>query len=186
MSLMVSGTGMETGTRSTTSPRSVAQGRLFGTRDFKLRCFAGVSAAGARSRNPEAQRGISKLTWCPGTESNRHVPFGTRDFKSRASASFATRACLILRGFGTAVSSSNEIRQLFARTHRDIAVLAVGNVGGILVAAGIADDHAVARLREQRVHAERRWAERRRRLAFPQQGKTQADRVNLALQATAI
>src|SRR6266567_3165331 len=92
---MVPGTGIETGTRSTTSPRSVAQGRLFGTRDFKLRCFAGVSAAGARSRNPEAQRGISKLTWCPGPESNRYVPFGTRDFKSRASASFATRACLL-------------------------------------------------------------------------------------------
>src|SRR5439155_7579390 len=36
-----------------------------------------------RSRNPEAQRGISKLTWCPGPESNRYVPFGTRDFKSR-------------------------------------------------------------------------------------------------------
>src|SRR5439155_25063049 len=52
------------------------------SRDFKLRCFAGVSAAGARSRNPEAQRGISKLTWCPGPESNRYVPFGTRDFKS--------------------------------------------------------------------------------------------------------
>src|SRR5437879_9300630 len=92
MSLMVSGTGIETGTRSTTSPRSVAQGRLFGTRDFKLRCFAGVSAAGARSRNPEAQRGISKLTWCLGPESNRYVPLETRDFKSRASASFATRA----------------------------------------------------------------------------------------------
>ena len=30
--------------------------------------------------------------WCPGSELNRYVPFGTRDFKSRASASFATRA----------------------------------------------------------------------------------------------
>src|SRR5579864_7154593 len=30
--------------------------------------------------------------WCPGPELNRYVPFGTRDFKSRASASFATRA----------------------------------------------------------------------------------------------
>jgi hypothetical protein len=49
-----------------------------------------VSSAGARSRIPEAQRGIS--AWCPGPESNRYVPFGTRDFKSRASASFATRA----------------------------------------------------------------------------------------------
>src|SRR5215471_5833720 len=32
------------------------------------------------------------LGWCPGPELNRYVPFGTRDFKSRASASFATRA----------------------------------------------------------------------------------------------
>src|SRR5881296_2681783 len=48
---MVPGTGIETGTRSTTSPRSVAQGRLFGTRDFKLRCFAGVSAAGIPKRS---------------------------------------------------------------------------------------------------------------------------------------
>src|SRR5437868_1230080 len=30
--------------------------------------------------------------WCPGPESNRYAPFGARDFKSRASASFATRA----------------------------------------------------------------------------------------------
>jgi hypothetical protein len=29
---------------------------------------------------------------CPGTESNRHDSFESRDFKSRASASFATRA----------------------------------------------------------------------------------------------
>src|SRR6266446_4477990 len=30
--------------------------------------------------------------WCPETESNRHVLLRTRDFKSRASASFAIRA----------------------------------------------------------------------------------------------
>jgi Peptidase family M23 len=30
--------------------------------------------------------------WCPGTESSRHDSFESRDFKSRASASFATRA----------------------------------------------------------------------------------------------
>ena len=35
---------------------------------------------------------MARLKWCPGTESNRHAPFGARDFKSRASASFATRA----------------------------------------------------------------------------------------------
>ena len=32
--------------------------------------------------------------WCPETESNRHVLLGTRDFKSRASASFAIRAAI--------------------------------------------------------------------------------------------
>jgi hypothetical protein len=31
-------------------------------------------------------------SWCPGPELNRYVSFETRDFKSRASASFATRA----------------------------------------------------------------------------------------------
>src|ERR1035441_4670165 len=32
------------------------------------------------------------LKWCPETESNRHGAFAPRDFKSRASASFAIRA----------------------------------------------------------------------------------------------
>ena len=31
-------------------------------------------------------------SWCPGPELNRHELFSSRDFKSRASASFATRA----------------------------------------------------------------------------------------------
>jgi hypothetical protein len=34
----------------------------------------------------------SQQKWCPGPELNRYVSFETRDFKSRASASFATRA----------------------------------------------------------------------------------------------
>ena len=34
------------------------------------------------------------IAWCPGLELNRYAPFGSRDFKSRASASFATRAGL--------------------------------------------------------------------------------------------
>src|SRR5581483_275632 len=38
---------------------------------------------------------VHKSYWCPGPELNRYVPFGTRDFKSRASASFATRATKI-------------------------------------------------------------------------------------------
>ena len=35
---------------------------------------------------------VAGFKWCPGPESNRYVSFETRDFKSRASASFATRA----------------------------------------------------------------------------------------------
>src|SRR5271169_3822436 len=34
----------------------------------------------------------ARVKWCPGPELNRYVSFETRDFKSRASASFATRA----------------------------------------------------------------------------------------------
>ena len=36
--------------------------------------------------------GTIGIEWCPETESNRHVLLRTRDFKSRASASFAIRA----------------------------------------------------------------------------------------------
>ena len=36
-------------------------------------------------------------SWCPGRELNPHESFDSRDFKSRASASFATRADLIIR-----------------------------------------------------------------------------------------
>ena len=35
---------------------------------------------------------VEQDRWCPGRESNPHVPLRTRDFKSRASANFATRA----------------------------------------------------------------------------------------------
>ena len=49
---------------------------------YEIRLVVAKSASAGRS------------TWCPGPESNRYVPFGTRDFKSRASASFATRASL--------------------------------------------------------------------------------------------
>jgi hypothetical protein len=46
-----------------------------------------------KSRTPKLLEIMRVLEhWCPGTESNRHAPFGARDFKSRASASFATRA----------------------------------------------------------------------------------------------
>ena len=45
-----------------------------------------MQSAGARTSLSPAK------PWCPETESNRHVLLGTRDFKSRASASFAIRA----------------------------------------------------------------------------------------------
>jgi hypothetical protein len=32
--------------------------------------------------------------WCPGRDLNPHSPCGEKDFKSFASASFATRACV--------------------------------------------------------------------------------------------
>jgi hypothetical protein len=35
---------------------------------------------------------VAGVRWCPGPELNRYVSFETRDFKSRASTSFATRA----------------------------------------------------------------------------------------------
>lgn len=35
---------------------------------------------------------VTDSKWCPGRDSNPHAPFGTRDFKSPASANFATRA----------------------------------------------------------------------------------------------
>ena len=42
--------------------------------------------------NEKLVAGTIGFKWCPETESNRHVLLGTRDFKSRASASFAIRA----------------------------------------------------------------------------------------------
>jgi len=52
-----------------------------------------VALRRSKSRGPKLLEPTRVLEhWCPGTESNRHAPFGARDFKSRASASFATRA----------------------------------------------------------------------------------------------
>jgi hypothetical protein len=50
------------------------------------------------------------LKWCPGRESNPHVPLRTRDFKSRASANFATRAGALHR---------HSIARTFAGSPRD-------------------------------------------------------------------
>lgn len=43
-------------------------------------------------RGEKLVAGAIGIKWCPETESNRHVLLRTRDFKSRASASFAIRA----------------------------------------------------------------------------------------------
>jgi hypothetical protein len=55
---------------------------------FKLRR---LRRAWARAKILSATNDLSS-DWCPGPELNRHAPFRARDFKSRASASFATRA----------------------------------------------------------------------------------------------
>ena len=61
----------------------------------KLNRFAGVSAAEPDEIVlSEVEGAQPRDLWCPETESNRHAPFGARDFKSRASASFAIRARL--------------------------------------------------------------------------------------------
>ena len=62
---------------------------LYGSHDSKLSPSRGASEP--RSQMPGEVEG-SHGEWCPGPESNRYVSFETRDFKSRASASFATRA----------------------------------------------------------------------------------------------
>ena len=60
----------------------------------------------------------ARVKWCPGPELNRYVSFETRDFKSRASASFATRACLYKRLTAIACSCSlaaTQARNIFRR-----------------------------------------------------------------------
>src|SRR6266852_2153960 len=46
----------------------------------------------ARRASHRSDQPYRSSYWCPETESNRHVLLRTRDFKSRASASFAIRA----------------------------------------------------------------------------------------------
>src|SRR5713226_2119641 len=51
--------------------------------------------------------------WCPGWDSNPHGPFGSKDFKSFASASFATRATVFTRtgnGYSRRVTRTEGIR----------------------------------------------------------------------------
>ena len=70
---------------------------------------SGVNASGVtpRIRNRRIEAAGTQMhllviwarsQWCPGPELNRYVSFETRDFKSRASANFATRA--LTRNYG--------------------------------------------------------------------------------------
>ena len=54
--------------------------------------------------------------WCPGPELNRYVPFRTRDFKSRASASFATRAGFNCSDFNSVRTLPKHFQPAFATT----------------------------------------------------------------------
>ena len=42
----------------------------------------------------ESSLSPNPVIWCPGWDLNPHTPYGIRDFKSLASANFATRARL--------------------------------------------------------------------------------------------
>ncbi len=67
--------------------------RLFGTRDFKLSRFAGVSEAGARRRNPEHSRGIKvKLSRFAGVGARRLNPERSRGIKVKLSRFAGVRA----------------------------------------------------------------------------------------------
>jgi hypothetical protein len=57
----------------------------------------------------------ARVKWCPGPELNRYVSFETRDFKSRASASFATRAVVHkqLTAISLHCSSRTKLRDSF-------------------------------------------------------------------------
>ena len=45
---------------------------------------------------------LAMFSWCPGRDLNPHSPYGETDFKSVASAGFATRALLphCIHGYG--------------------------------------------------------------------------------------
>jgi hypothetical protein len=56
--------------------------------------YFGTAAVGESGATALPEPGGARNLWCPGRELNPHVPLRTRDFKSRASASFATRAAV--------------------------------------------------------------------------------------------
>jgi hypothetical protein len=61
---------------------------------------------------------VAIFKWCPGPELNRYVSFETRDFKSRASASFATRAGR--KGFEVNISVDRRKVSERCRVHTEI------------------------------------------------------------------
>ena len=62
----------------------------------RLLAFLKVKINATNALSESWWRERSEFEWCPETESYCYVPFGTRDFKSRASASFAIRALRVL------------------------------------------------------------------------------------------
>ena len=64
--------------------------RIVGSKCLMLSRLSDLSEVLAKFR--VKSRDLVASEWCPGPELNRYVSFETRDFKSRASASFATRA----------------------------------------------------------------------------------------------
>ena len=89
---------------------------------------------------------IRPRSWCPGPELNRHAPFGARDFKSRASASFATRAFpgkQMLSRCGTAIAltwrrcQANRLSPMRGRTQAVFAIVLAYAVMLILISPAV-------------------------------------------------
>ena len=104
-------TGTARGPPSTHKAAVLQGGNSNAGRRKEARRGEGGARYGSRDGGPQtADRGpqtADRLTpgawslmpaWCPGRESNPHAPFGTSDFKSAASADFATRAVPEIRG----------------------------------------------------------------------------------------
>ena len=83
-----------------------------------------------------AQR-VANEGWCPGRESNPHAPFGARDFKSRASASFATRAAAAIVAAGTGAAAAFMIHEngAIAVCGRALSLRSQANVQVVLIGA---------------------------------------------------
>ena len=66
---------------------------IFWNHKFELGCVVGTMRVPRACHSERVQpKTAIRDVWCGGPESNRHVPSGTRDFKSLASTSSATPA----------------------------------------------------------------------------------------------